>query len=230
MGISMDFAHLSDYLAALAENNDRAWFQAHREEYDALRADFHDFVGRVIGRIAAFDDSVTWKDPRDCIFRIYRDVRFSNDKTPYKTTFSAHISDQRRRGGPPGCYLEVDQAGSLFGAAGIWMPPPPVALRIRTAIAERPERLQKVLRARAMTSVFDGLQGDALTRPPRGFGADTPLLEHVKRKSWIVWRETEARPLSDDAALDWLAESFRAAHPLVGWLRAILGEGGGENA
>jgi hypothetical protein len=110
----MDFPRLSTYLAGLAANNEKAWFEANRAGYQALRDDFHAFVGEVIAGVAAWDESVRWVDPKDCIFRIYRDVRFSNDKTPYKTTFSAVISERgRHEGHGPSYYFQVDQHGDF---------------------------------------------------------------------------------------------------------------------
>src|ERR1044072_1659378 len=105
---TMDFPRLTAYLAGLAANNEKAWFEASRAEYQALRDDFHGLVGDVIARIAEWGDRVRGVDPKDCIFRLYRDVRFSNDKTPYKTQFSAAIGERGRKGGSPGYYLEVD--------------------------------------------------------------------------------------------------------------------------
>lgn len=223
----MDFPRLTAFLADLAENNERAWFEAHRSEYQALREDFGAFVGQAIGAIAEWDEGLRWKDPKDCMFRIYRDVRFSNDKSPYKTTFSAHISEQNRRGGPPGYYLEIDHTGTMLAAGGIWMPEPKTLARLRDSIAEHPQRLQKVLRTRGFRKTFGDLQGDRLTRPPRGYSDATPLIEYIKLKSFIVWRERDVRTATHDDALAWLTDSFRAARPLVDWVRASL-QGVGE--
>ena len=224
----MEFPRLTAYLAELAENNRREWFEAHRPEYQALRDQFTAFVGEAIERTADFDERVRWKDPKQCIFRIYRDVRFAADKSPYKTTFSAYISEQNRRGAPPGYYLEVDEKGVLLAAGGIWLPPAEPLARLRAYIAEHPERLQKVLRARAFKQAFGTLQGDTLSRPPRGYAPGAPLIEHIKRKSFIAWRETPAASLTHDDALAYVVDSFRAALPLVTWVRSAL-EGMGDD-
>src|SRR4051812_10655121 len=98
----MDFPRLADYLDALARNNRKEWFEANRAEYQPLRDDFTALVGSVIAGIAEWEPGVRWLDPKDCIFRIHRDVRFSRDKSPYKTTFSAWVNEQGRRGDGPG--------------------------------------------------------------------------------------------------------------------------------
>jgi uncharacterized protein (TIGR02453 family) len=224
----MDFPRLTTFLADLAENNRRDWFEAYRPEYQALRDGFTAFVGEIIERTADFDERVRWKDPKDCLFRIYRDVRFSHDKSPYKTTFSAYISEQNRRGAPPGYYLEVDEKGVMLAAAGIWLPPADVLARLRASLAEHPERFERALRSRGFKKMFGALQGDSLSRPPRGYTAETPLIEHIKRKSYIVWRETDAREMAHDDALAYVVDSFRTAKPLVDWVRRVLESGGDE--
>ncbi len=218
----MEFVRLTAFLADLAENNRREWFEEHRAEYQDLREQFTAFVGELIERTADFDERIRWKDPKECLFRIYRDVRFSNDKSPYKTTFSAYVSEQDRRGAPPGYYLELDEKGVLLAAAGIWLPPADVLARLRASLAEHPERFEKVLRARRFRRMFGELQGDRLTRPPRGYTPETPLIEHIKRKSYIVWRETDARALTRDDALTYITDTFRTARPLVEWVRGVL--------
>ena len=215
----MDFPRLSRYLAELAENNEKGWFEANRGEYLALRDDFCAFVGGVIGDAAGWDDSVRWVDPKDCVYRIYRDVRFSNDKTPYKTTFSAVISDRGRRGHGPSYYFQVDRHGCLMAGGGVWMPSNDRLALIREHVAEHPERLQKILRGRTFKSTFGGLwEGHKLKRPPAGYAADAPLIDVLKLKSFLVERE---RDVSRDGsgAREWIGETFRAMHPFILWLR-----------
>ena len=225
--MTLDLPRLTSYLADLAAHNERTWFEAHRPEYQALRDDFTAFVGQAIAAVAEWDEGVRWVDPEDCMFRIYRDVRFSRDRSPYKTTFSGHICDRPRRGGPPGYYFEVDHTGTMLAAGGIWLPEPGKLERIRQSIAEHPRRLEKVLRSRGFKKTFGDLQGDRLTRPPRGYSPDAPLIDYIRLKSFIVWRERDVRTATHDDALAWLTASFHAARPLVEWVRAAL-EGEGE--
>ena len=220
----MDFPRLSTYLANLAANNEKAWFEANRAEFQALRDDFHAFVGQVIRDISAWDETVRWVDPKDCVYRIYRDVRFSNDKTPYKTTFSAVISERgRHEGHGPSYYFQVDQNGVLMAGGGVWMPENDRLALIREHVAEHPERLEKVMRGRAFRSTFPGglWSGHKLKRPPKGYAPDAPLIEIIKLKSFLVERE---RDVSRDAdgVREWIGETFRAMHPFILWLRDAL--------
>jgi uncharacterized protein (TIGR02453 family) len=224
MNRPMDFPRLSSFLAGLAANNDRAWFEANRAEFQALRDDFHGFVGEVIAGVAGWDDSLRWVDPKDCVYRIYRDVRFSNDKTPYKTTFSAVISEHGRRGHGPSYYFQVDGKGTLMAGGGVWMPPPERLALIRAHVAEHPERLTRVLREPTFASAFGGLWDEhKLKRPPAGYTADDPMIETLKLKSFIVERERDVGLPADDVR-EWITETFRSMHPFILWLRdAIAG-------
>jgi len=216
----MDFPRLSSYLANLAANNDKAWFEANRAEYQALRDDFTAFVGEIIASIATWDDTVRWVDPKDCIYRIHRDVRFSGDKTPYKTTFSAVISERGRHGGHgPSYYFQVDAKGVLMAGGGVWMPENDRLALIRAHIAEHPERVEKLLRSRTLKRTFGGLwDGHKLKRPPSGYTADSPLIDVLKLKSFLVERERDVSRPAEDVA-EWITETFRAMHPFILWLR-----------
>lgn len=213
----MDFPRLTAYLRALSENNEKVWFEAHRAEYQTLRDDFTALVGGVIANIAEWDPALRWVDPKDCMFRIYRDVRFSRDKRPYKTTFAASISERGRRGEGPGYYFEVNEKGELWAAGGVYLPEPDRLARIRAFIAERPEKLTAVTRRRGFRQTFGELWGERLKRPPRGFPPDHPLIEQIKLKSFILARERDVSQETGDV-LPWLTETFRGIHPFLLWL------------
>lgn len=219
---AMDFPRLTRYLANLAANNDKQWFEANRAEYQALRDDFHAYVGRVIAGIAEFDEAVRWVDPKDCVFRIYRDVRFSRDKTPYKTTFSASISERGRRSGGPTYYFHVDEKGMLLVAGGVYMPGNETLALIREHIADDPERLREILGAPGFREAFGGLWMEhTLKRPPAGYASDAPMIEFIKLKSFIAECERDVTRETGDV-LPWLAETFRAMHPFLVWLGDAL--------
>lgn len=215
----MDFPALSDYLARLAANNHREWFEANRAEYQALRDDFSTFVGEVIAGITEWDETLRWVDPKDCIYRIYRDVRFSPNKTPYKTTFSAVISEQGRRGHGPSYYFQVDGGNTLMAGGGVWMPWFRRLAAIREHITDDPDRLRAILDEPRFKSTFGGLWNiHTLKRPPAGYSDASPLIEIIKLKSFIVERERDvAGPV--DEIRGWILDSFGAMHPYLLWLR-----------
>ena len=217
----MDLAELTRFLAELEQNNNKAWFEAHRARYDALRADFTDLVEEVVFGVVAFDSRIQGIVPKDTLFRIHRDVRFSRDKSPYKTTFSSSISD-RGRIGAPGYYFQVDQTGRLMVGGGLWMPEADTLARIRTYIAQRPAALEEVLEEETFARTLGDFDGPRLQRPPRGFDETTPHLEHVRLKSFTVGREVEVKILDEDAAAPFIVDTFRAMYPAIQWLRDAL--------
>src|SRR3989449_4722316 len=129
---------LTDFLGDLAQNNNRPWFVWNKPAYDLLRAEFEELVTDLVARVAKFDRGLGPVDPKKAMFRIYRDTRFSKDKTPYKTHFSAAIRDRAKRGLEPGYYFHIDHKGILLAGGGIYQPDPTILARIRRYIAAKP--------------------------------------------------------------------------------------------
>jgi uncharacterized protein (TIGR02453 family) len=167
------------FLRDLTSHNDRAWFNENKDRYeDAVKEPMLEFIADASPELQKLSRNLV-ADPRPTggsMFRIYRDVRFSKDKRPYKTYASAHFPLGAKGVHGPGYYLHIEPGGS-FVAGGMWMPEPSVLQGIRERIAERPAEWK---RARA------GLDDpeDALKRPPRGFDPDHPMIEDIKRKSF----------------------------------------------
>ena len=222
----MDFPALTAFLSDLALHNDKPWFEAHRAAYERLRSDWLAFVGQVIAGIAQFDPSVGIVSPRDAQFRINRDVRFSRDKRPYKTTFSAAICPQGRASGQPAYYFQVNEAAALMIAGGIYMPEPGILGQIRQHIAERPERLAALLADPTFMTTFGTLEGERLKRPPQGYAETTPGIEFIKLKSFTVGVEPPGWLARGDDLADEITATCRAMFPLIRWLRAALTGGG----
>lgn len=216
-------ADLFDFLRELKNHNSREWFQANKRRYEeqmrqpALRfiAEFAPYLHRISPHFVA--------DPRPVggsLFRIYRDVRFSKDKTPYKT----HLGIQfRHEAGKdvhsPGFYVHLEP-GEVMMAAGIWHPDSATLTKIRDAMVASPEKWQEVTRF----SLPDlHLGGDSLKRPPRGYPPDHPLIEELKRKDfYAVGHFTETDAISP-AFPEILFNTFRAASPLMRFLTEALG-------
>lgn len=220
----MHVRDLTQYLAELSENNNRAWFVMNKPRYDILRAEFVELVAGLIRDIARFDPEVTDCNPKKALFRINRDVRFSHDKSPYKTTFSAAITasglKKPSQGGGPAYYFHIDHNGMLLVAGGEYMPPPDRVRIIRQHIVADAEGFGKVLKNRKLKERYGDLQEEGrLMRPPKGFDAEDPHIEYIKNKSFIVWTETSLRPkIPADIGKD-IVSAFKDAYPLVAWLR-----------
>lgn len=218
------------FLRRLRRNNIRPWFEAHRAEYELeVRGPMRALIEEMDVRFARFAPEITG-DPKRSMFRIYRDIRFSHDKSPYKTHAACwfHHRDADRRvgseaeGGGAGFYFQI-APGDSFTGGGIWMPPRPVLNRIRDTIAEDPRGFARVAQGPRLTRRVGGLSDEAvLKRMPRGFSDDHPAARWLKYQSFVAGRSlTDAQATSPRlAAL--LEEDFAAMLPLVRWLNGAL--------
>ena len=222
----MHIRDLTQFLAELSENNNRAWFVMNKPRYDILRAEFLELVTRLIADISKFDPAVAECNPKKALFRINRDMRFSHDKSPYKTTFSAGITasglKRPNQGGGPAYYFHIDANGTLLIAGGEYMPPSDRLRAIRQNIIADAAGFGKVLKNRKIKEGFGGLQEEGkLTRPPKGFDADVPHIEYIKLKSFIAWKETSLKKKIPADLEKELVAGFKDAYPLITWLRQV---------
>jgi uncharacterized protein (TIGR02453 family) len=212
------------FLRGLARNNNREWFQLHKGDYEAqVRAPFLRLLADLQPDIATV--SLHYRsDPRPVggsLFRIHRDTRFANDKTPYKTHAGARIYHERfREVDSPSFYIHV-QPGHCFVGAGLWHPESDTRRRIRQFIADNPEAWRKAVHSPAFRRRFE-LGGESLQRPPRGYPVDHPLIEDLKRQSFVG-----STPLADDVVLGptlrrSVASAIAGLAPLVDYLCASL--------
>jgi len=180
----------------------------------------------LIAEIAQSDPFVAGCIPKRALFRINRDMRFSHDKSPYKTFFSASITaaglKKPSKGGGPSYYFQIDRHDKLMVAAGEWLPPADRLLSIRQQIAADPAPLAKIARSGSLVTRFGGLQEEGkLKRPPKGFDAEHPGIELIKLKHFIVWSETDIGSMMPEVVADKVLEACKAAQPLVMWLRTV---------
>lgn len=219
----MNVRELVNYLQGLKENNNRAWFVMNKPSYDILRAEFTQLVAQLIDDVAAFDPPVSGQDPKKAQFRINRDIRFSKDKSPYKSNFSAVIAPGGKKDPGSHYYFHVDHEGKVLVAGGCYMPPTDILARIRRHIAEDPEAFSRLLRKKRMWGHFGGFAEEGkLARPPKGFDASLKHIEHIKQKSFIVWTETSVKGMDGVKLRKYVADGFREALPLVHWLRQAV--------
>ena len=221
-------AYFSDksfrFLRALARNNNRDWFQQHKAEYEQhLRAPFQRLLGDLQPDLAAI--SLHFRaDPRPVggsLFRIHRDTRFANDKTPYKTHAGARLYHERyREVDSPSFYIHV-QPGACFVGAGLWHPEPETRRRIRQFIADNPEAWRKAVHSPAFRRRFE-LGGEVLQRPPRGYPADHPLIEDLKRQSFVGSVALADEVVLGPALRRSVASALAGLAPLVDYLCASL--------
>jgi len=210
-----------EFLKKLEKNNDRDWFIANKDAFVRANDNVIAVTGELISRIAKFDPLVAGIDPKSSVFRIYRDVRFSKDKSPYKTNLGAFIAPGGKKAMLPGYYFHV-QPKMFFSAAGKHLPDASELLRIRNHIAKNAKDFIKIVESKKFRDRFGELDGERLSKPPKGFAADHAAIEFLKLKSFTVTEEFNERDALSKDYPKMLAESFEAAFPLVGFLRQAL--------
>ena len=212
------------FLKKLKINNNREWFDSNKTEYLASKEIFEEFVSELIKGINKFDKKVSLDlKPKDCTFRIYKDVRFSKDKTPYKNNMSASINPGGKKSNIPGYYFHLEPDG-CFLAGGVYMPMPDVLKAIRQEIDYNPLPLINVLKSASFKKEFNGLdEEDKLKNPPKGFNKDHAHSEILKNRHFIVSQKFENKVILKKEGLSKTLDSFKAMYPLLDYLRKAIG-------
>ncbi|MBX3081248.1 MAG: DUF2461 domain-containing protein [Anaerolineae bacterium] len=210
-----------DFLRDLRDNNDKPWFDANRSRYDKARASFESFVTELILEIGTFDD-MTGVSAKDCIYRINRDVRFSPNKTPYKTNFGAVIGQGGRKGTGRSYYMQLEPDGKSFLAGGIYMPTPQDLDKVRRKIVAKGAEFRKILNAKDFKQYFGKLEGTALKTAPKGYAKDHPDIELLRHTQFLVSHElSDEKLLSPDLTAHVIAV-FKAMKPFEAYLKSAL--------
>ena len=214
----MRFAPILSFLRDLQRHNDREWFQSHSERYADARVIFRDFIGDLIEGLAKDEPAWAQLDPAKCVFRIHRDLRFSKNKTPYKTNFSASLAAGGKITASPGVYVSIEPGGKSMVAGGLYQPSPAELLQIRTRLAADPAAFRALLAARPCRRCFpEGLNGER-SKAVRAFRPDHPAYDLIQVKSHIAFRTLpDTEVLAATFAKSALA-CCRSLIPLCRWL------------
>jgi len=210
------------FLRALKRNNDREWFRARKDEYEQhVRGPMLTLLQQLARDLPAFAPELV-SDPRVCLFRIYRDTRFSSDKRPLKTNVAAHFPSRKfPKGEGAGLYLEVAPQWVWIGG-GIYMPSSSELNAIRAAIAADHRRFRRVVTAPAFRRAVGELSGEQLTRVPRGYVKDHPAADYLRHRQFIGGREYPADFAVSPRFYSELLTVFRGIAPLVGFLNDAI--------
>lgn len=217
----MDLNPTIKFLNELSANNNKDWFDANRKTYESCRKDFITLVSSIIGEIAKFDPELTDVDPKKCIFRINRDIRFSKDKTPYKTNFGALMGANGKKTEGTGFYIHL-APGQNFAGGGIYMPPPETLAAIRQEIDYNPEALQQLLGTKDFQETFGEIRGDKLKTAPKGYPKDHPNIELLRLKSFYVIKEFSEKEMVADGFFDSLVSTYEKAHTFNQYLKEAI--------
>jgi len=211
------------FLKDLRKNNNKPWFDEHRDLYDGAKEDIISLVAELIRGIAVFDPPIGNLQPKECIFRINRDIRFSKDKTPYKTNMACYFNKAGKKGNGAGYYLHIEP-GKSFAAGGIWMPATPDLAKIRQEIDYSFDEWKKLIGNSAFKKQFPtGLSGnEVLTRPPKGYDENNPAIDFIKMKNFVISKPFTDVEVQGRTFVKEVAKTFQQVNPLVNFLNKAI--------
>ena len=210
------------FLAALKTNNNKPWFDANRKQYEAAKKNFETLTTQVIQAVSVFDSSIANLTAKQCTFRINRDVRFSKDKSPYKTNMAMHLSNGGKNIMRAGYYFHAEPGGA-FLAGGVWMPAAPELKKIRQEIDYNFPEFKKIISAKKFVETYSELeQTDVLTRPPKGYEIDNPAIDFLKLKSFTCSTKISNEMLLEKDLVKSIAAHFKIMQPLIQFLNRAL--------
>lgn len=184
----MNAANILEFISELTKNNNREWFTAHKDWYEQSRQEFELICANFIQQVGVFDEEVRGLQPSDCIFRIYRDIRFSPDKTPYKNHFGAFFAKNGgRKSDRSGYYLHLQPGGNSLISCGIWCPPKELLTAVRQSIYDNIDEFLEIMEAPDFKKLYPQLWSfESLKKVPQGFPKDWEYSHYLKMKHYMV--------------------------------------------
>ena len=212
------------FLKQLQKNNNKPWFDAHRAEYEAAKIDFQNFIQLVIDHLQKFDTTITGITARECLFRINRDIRFSKDKTPYKTNMGASIKAGGKKSPYAGYYFHLEP-GKTFIGGGLWMPEAETLKNVRQEIDYNWKEFREILNERSFKKIYgDVYKGRelSLATTPKGYEKDNPALEYLKLKSFIAETSLVDADLTKGTLHRKTIDAFVALMPFLNFINRAI--------
>jgi uncharacterized protein (TIGR02453 family) len=218
----MDFQVILTFLKAIAKNNNREWFEKNKPKYLESKKQFEDFLEVLHKELLVFDDSLASLNPRKQGFRIYRDVRFSKDKRPYKTNMGAGFSAHGKMEQEPGYYIHIEP-GKSFVAGGIYMPDGERLAKIRQEIDYNASEFLKILKDKKFKKLFPSLDDfDRLKTAPKGYPKDHQHIELLKNKSYVVSYRFTDKDITNKDFVKKVATACKTLKPLNDFLMKAI--------
>jgi len=211
-----------DFLKKLKKNNSKEWFDNNRTNYSTAKENYLEFVSEVLQKMKSIDITLQDIQPKNCVFRINRDVRFSANKDPYKTNFGASFSKGGKKIACAGYYFHLEP-GACFIGGGYWMPMADDLHKIRQEIDYSFDEFKKIINEKKFINYFGSLDNkEKLVRPPKGYEKDNPALECLKLKNFIVMSTIDDSELLGDGLIKKVIAHFQAMKPLVDFLNRAI--------
>lgn len=211
-----------DFLKALRKNNNRDWFEKNKEKYIAAKENVESLMDDILKSFAVLDKKFGSMRGKECTFRIYRDVRFSKDKSPYKTNMGAWMNPNGKKSMTAGYYLHIEP-GNCFFAGGVWMPPSDELKKIRQEIDYNAKSFHKVIDEKAFKKYFGSLNDESkLSRPPKGYDASHPEVEFLKLNSFTVWHRLKDEEILSKKFVAEITKGAKLMKPFIQFLNTAL--------
>ena len=229
----MQAKRILDFLKDIAANNNRPWFQEHREEYLACKADFEKGIAQAIGRIASFDSEIVHLQVKDCVYRFYRDTRFSPDKSPYKRHLGAYICAKGKKALRGGYYIHLEPGNCLLATGSYWLPTN-ILTSCRNEIMVNIDEWRDIVESEKFLEYFGapnvgewessskgfGLQ--CLKSCPSGFPKDYEFIQYLRMKDYCCWKNVPDTFFEGDQWLDEAANIFKVAKPMMDFMNSVI--------
>lgn len=210
-----------NFLTELKQNNTKDWFDMNRDRYEQSKKKVLFLTEMFIHEIGQFDPEIGNLNPKDCIFRIFRDVRFSNDKTPYKTNMGSYIARGGRKSVGAGYYLHIEPEGSFVGG-GSYCPPAEALKAIRTEIFDHPERFKQLIHNESFQKVYAEMYDDKLRTAPKGYPKDFPEIDLLKYKSYAFTSRLSDSDLTGTQFVEKVVQAFKELAPVNRFLNTAI--------
>jgi uncharacterized protein (TIGR02453 family) len=212
---------LFQFLSDLKTHNSKEWFDSNRKEYQLLRDEFLLFISDVLIELGKIDDRFAAMNASKCIFRINRDIRFSKNKDPYKTNFGMNLNLSGSKEFFCGFYLHLEPENTFF-AGGTYLPPSAILQSIRQEIDYNATDFKKIVESKKFLHVFEGITGDSLSRPPKGYDADNEMINYIKLKSFIAEKRISTADLTSIQLKEMIVEYAELIMPLNNFLLTAI--------
>ncbi len=210
-----------NFLSELKENNNKEWFDLNRDRYQECRKKVLFLTELVIHEVGKFDSEIGNLEAKDCVFRIFRDVRFSNDKTPYKTNMGSFIAKSGRKSFNAGYYVHIEPGASFVGG-GSYCPPADALKAMRTEIFDHPEEFKQLVRSESFRKIYPEFYDDKLKTAPKGFPKDFPDIDLLKYKSFAFGSTIDDSVVASDAYVTKIVGSLKELYPVNRFLNNAI--------
>ena len=213
------------FLKDLKKNNNKPWFDANRKRYEEAKKDFELFIQQVIDSHGKKDKTISSLKAKECLFRINRDIRFSKDKTPYKTNFGASINKGGKKAFSTAGYYFHLEPGEAFVGGGIYQPMPEELRKVRQEIDYNFKEFKNIIGSKKFKSVYGDLDKSnefLLSRVPKGYEADNPAADYLRLKSYIAFEHITDSDLTSKTLVKKAADAFQTLQPFIDFVNGSL--------